>query len=417
MKVSVEGNRFTIDGVKTVLKIRSSFATAVYTDRLVHGDGRYADIQDRWFERVTKQGFHGIRMFGETSGWEGDHPWFSHYPTSRAVWPYPQLRNGDRPRNLTMHMQHMICNIIERLEKHGLICEYTTDATLKHDDVDAGTIGHCIRQTAMFFQAIEAGDPHNIIHPDVKNRYHALIGKPIPIIHELHNEWGAHNQAGLTLAELNMQFVRHRRLKDGEPEQWPRGIIGVSDGGGNEVYWNIGRPDGADYVALHPKRGGDWWEQTNLEQRYASSHPRYYNESKHYCSPEEYAEWVGSAFSHGSSTDNLNNYKHFMDETMNNGISFCVHDLVGMGSGYYPDGSEAPLSPLEKTFGEVMPPTETLIYETAIRAAYRTVLKREVDAGGLNNYSTLLKDRAITVSQMVDNLYNSDEYRDNKDLW
>lgn len=232
-----------------------------------------------------------------------------------------------------------------------------TDATLKHDGVSAGTIGHCIRQTASFLYHVENTilDPQ-VIDTRIWDTFKGVLSTgETNIFHELHNEWDAHNQAGLDLHELTMQFIRHRRVTSGYPEQWPRGIVGVSHGGKDEVEYPVSRPDGADYVAIHPIRQGEWWLKSDLERRYTHK-PRYYNESKCYLSPKEWNTWVESGtFSAIACTKELDKYMRFMEETQHNGISFCVHDFVGMASGFF-DKEELPYSPLEEELGGVIPP-------------------------------------------------------------
>lgn len=359
MRITVSGSDFLINGVPKTLLMRSSFSTMAYLSKWAKGQGGFwEDAVDHFFERCKSQGFDGVRIFGETSGWlRGSSRFFSKQATEQNVWDLNRLRSGIRPKNLTLLNQKIILKLIEKLQKHSLIAEYVTDATLKGDGVSAGTIGHCIRQTASFFYHVENGilDP-DVIDSRIVNQFsEVLTSGDINLFHELHNEWDAHNRAGLDLRELKLQFIRHRRIKDGTPEQWPRGIVGVSHGGRNEVDYPVGRPNGADYVALHPSRSGQWWTYTDLERRY-STKPRYYNESKCYLSPEEWVKWVeGGVFRTNSCTKELNKYLRFMEETLHNGISFCVHDFVGMASGFF-EKEELPTSPLEEELGGVVPP-------------------------------------------------------------
>jgi hypothetical protein len=326
IRVGVKGNRFTLNGKPKVLLMRSGFAVMTYIDRWARGQGgHWLRKVDDFFERTAAIGCDGVRVFGETRGWEGRHAFFGELATSE-MWDYQALRRGHRPRQLTTHNQKCIRKLIELLRKHGLIAEYVTDATLKHDDVSAA----CSRQTARFFREEEERDGD------------------INIFHELHNEWDAHNQAGLDLNELRMQFARHRRLDEvGEPEQWPRGIVGVSHGGRDHIAYPVGRPAGADYVALHPDRGGEWWKHTNLEKRY-EHFPRYYNESKCLTSNKEWVKWVQPGhFRQSACTKDVDTYLEYMRETIANGISFCIHDVVGMEAGWW-DGERALVTPLEK---------------------------------------------------------------------
>jgi PAS domain-containing protein len=53
---------------------------------------------------------------------------------------------------------------------------------------------------------------------------------------------------------------------------------------------------------------------------------------------------------------NLHSYLQFMRGTLDNGISFCVHDFVGMASGEF-EGDTLPLTPLELELQGATPPT------------------------------------------------------------
>jgi hypothetical protein len=364
IRVGVDGPQFTLNGKPTPLFTRSAFAVTAYLDRWASGWGpKWEDMVDQFFDRCKHQGFNGVRVFGETSGWKRPRPgntispFFSKYPTSDKMWLYEELWREQRPKRLTTQNQKVILKLIEKLQKHDLVCEYVTDATLKHDDVSAAMISQCIRQTARFLRHIEDGVlDFKVIEPSLVEKYSHLFSKDVNIFHELHNEWDAHNKAGLKLGELNMQFTRHRRYANAEPEQWPRGIVGVSHGGRNSVLYNVGRPHGADYVALHPERQGEWWKHTDLEKRY-KEFPRYYNESKLYLSEEEWDRWVEpGVFSRTSGTKDLGKYIDFMEETIGNGISFCVHDVVGMQAGFTEENKASKRTKLEEYLGEAPPP-------------------------------------------------------------
>ena len=226
VRVSTSGNRFTLNGEPVVLRTVSSFSTMAYLDRWARGlGGRWERQVDLYFERVAKQGLHGVRVFGETTDWarrgeQREHPVFNESrATSERMWDYNQLKVGGRPERVTRHNEAIIRKLVEKLQDHGLIAEYVTDATLKHTPgVGWGVIGHCIRATAAFLRSLEEelGD--------------------INLFHELHNEWDANSGTSWArddigydeaLNEVNRQFVRHRRIGSDGPEQWPRGIVGV----------------------------------------------------------------------------------------------------------------------------------------------------------------------------------------------
>ncbi len=416
IRVGILGNRFTLNGEPVVLRTVSSFSTMAYLDRWARGlGGKWENMVDRYFERVTQQGLHGVRVFGETTDWArrgGDdrHAVFNESrATSARMWNYGQLEAGIRPTALTAHNEQIIKKLVEKLQNHGLIAEYVTDATLKHTPrVGWSVISHCIRQTASFLQSLqnELGD--------------------INLFHELHNEWDANSGTSWArdnigyeeaLAEVNSQFVRHRRLSGGEPEQWPRGIVGVSHGGRDTVDYRVGRPDGSDYVALHPIRRGRWWAKTNLENRYRDR-VRYYNESKNYTSPAEWVEFIeGGAYSPTSSTQDLARYLEFTDGTLANGIAVCYHSHVGICSGFFEE-EEQPLSPLEQELirraEEPVPPV-TFKFGPIIELAYQEILERKADENGLRAYNERMI-QGLAEAGLREDLLRSAEFRDKNPL-
>ena len=410
IRVGVLENRFTLNGDPVVLRTVSSFSTMAYLDRWARGlGGKWEQRVDRYFERVTEQGLHGVRVFGETTDWArrgggGRHAVFNESrATSERMWDYNQLKAGIRPKRVTRHNEKIIRKLVEKLQKHGLIAEYGTDATLKHTPgIGWGVISHVIRQTASFFQTLEneLGD--------------------INLFHELHNEWDANSGTSWArddigyeeaLSEVNNQFLRHRRSGGGEPEQWPRGIVGVSHGGRDTVDYKVGRPGGSDYVALHPIRRGQWWTKTNLENRYRDR-ARYYNESKNYTSPEEWREFIeGGAYSATSSTQNLGRHLEFTDGALKNGIAVCYHTHVGICSGFFEE-QEQPLSPLEQELirrAEGPGQPATFKFSPIIEMAYEDILGRKADMNGLRAYNDRMK-RGLTEAELREELLRSTEF-------
>ncbi|MGH9429498.1 MAG: hypothetical protein ACRD2L_24700, partial [Terriglobia bacterium] len=64
IKVDIRGNQFTLNNVPTILKMRTSFGI---TRKMLLG--QVAEVE-KWFDRVKRQGFQGIRLFGETDIWD-----------------------------------------------------------------------------------------------------------------------------------------------------------------------------------------------------------------------------------------------------------------------------------------------------------------------------------------------------------
>jgi hypothetical protein len=304
------------------MKMRSSFAFMRHLDQWALGNGGvHEDRADRWLERCKKQGFDGIRVFGETNYWTGG----DFYPTIKTVgpiWDWGALQNGHRPDRMTPHNDKIIRKLIEKLKKHDMICNYVVDATMKHSGINAGTIGHCIRQTANFMNALEKE-----------------LGS-VNLWIEGHNEWAAHNQAKLDIWELNQQALRFRR-----EDQWPGSIITVSESvGANKFSYKVGGKY-YDAVDIHPDRKGEWWKLPgNWGHLNGQGVPVYFSETIHYMSPEQWDYWVPKIPKWaGLSTKNWERLIEFMETSTGAGASFCVHDMTGQMT-----DPDAPISPLEE---------------------------------------------------------------------
>jgi hypothetical protein len=301
-----------------------------HLDRWANGlGGEHEDRVDRWFERVKRQGFDGVRVFGETNYWVGG-PFYPKLATVGPIWDWRALQAGHRPERVTIHNDKIIRKLVEKLKAHELIADYVVDATMKHSGISAETIGHCIRQTANYMMELEKE-----------------LGS-LNLWIEGHNEWRAHNQAGLNLWELNQQAIRFRR-----PEQWPGSIITVSESVGTNKYtYEVGGKH-YDAVDIHPDRKGEWDAlPRNWKQLTSQGVPCYFSETMHYMTHDQWDLWVPQIPKWaGMSTVQHDRVLLFMDRAINEGISFCVHDLTGQLT-----DPDQPWSPLEKELGDQGPP-------------------------------------------------------------
>lgn len=321
MQIGRTGDRFTIDNVPTVLMMRTSSAVMTHLDRWALGQGgMHEDLVDRWFERVKRQGFHGVRVPGEAHYWTKG-PFYPRIATRGPIWNWSALQAKHRPTTISRHNRTMIRKLVEKLKKHDLICEYIVDATMKHSDILAGPIGHCIRQTANYMNELEL---------ELGSLNLWLSG---------HNEWAEHNKAGLTTWELNQQAKRFRRR-----EQWPGSIITVSESKGvNQFSYRVGH-EYYDAVDIHPDRTGEWWKlPRNWKYLRSRGVPCYFSETNHYMTQDQWGMWIPQIpdWRYISTTDH-DKVVQFLDISINKGISFCVHDLTGQLS-----DPDQPWSPLE----------------------------------------------------------------------
>jgi hypothetical protein len=213
------------------------------------------DKVDGLFERIEEQGYDGIYLPTETF----DMP----YSTSREAWDYGALKNGHRPHRLTKFMQRKLFQLINRLNKYGMVCGLVIDHTLHKQNIPSGTLDHCIRQMGRWLRAVDKGqwdpdDTEGIPDPDLAEEFSHLIGKPnapanLPIFVVFHDRVYEGDTSGTVPGDIHMQFKRWRRLDDGFPEQWPEGQCGTTTRWTDFPDYPIGGKDGADYVDLYPK--------------------------------------------------------------------------------------------------------------------------------------------------------------------
>jgi hypothetical protein len=368
-----------------------------------------------WIEWNQSLGINLLRVFGETEDWY-DHGMFGSPPNNKKVWNLDELRAGHRPKSLTVKNEKMVTELFRLSHQTGMAFEYVIDATLKHTPgVDAGVIGHCIRQTMSKFRTLQSEYPGALI----------LVN--------FHNEWGAHNKAGLTLQELNSQAMRARRWKKGsetavqftkpgegwEPEQWPEGAIMVDHGGRDDFEYRCGTgPYDFAMAAIHPERvpeDREWWQMPNtLPWLRSHGRPVYFSESKLNVDDRDAARAMAWYGNRRSWSDDLEHYIDFMETAKDNGIHFCIHDEKGMQTDA---GWPRLTTRLEEYLGgnppPPPPPPEGVDFRREIDAAYQLVLGRDADPSGYKTYNKALNDGG-TWYHLVDNLMRSEERKNKK---
>lgn len=427
----------------TPFRTASAFSTALFLDRFLRGQGgQWLERVRRFIDRKQAQGVVGGRVFLQTCDWRrGDHPFFSDRGSSKKadnafgfesrMWDYGALARGERPTKLTAHTQSYLLKLVEIARETDFKWELSLDATLKHTPgVGWNVIGHTIRQTAAFLRGVHRAewDP-STMDERFRGRFDAAAG-PIDelIAVELHNEWDAHSRGaweedGLdragALREVNRQLERM-----GREEQWPEGAVFVSHGGRDTIEYD---PSDASAVAVHPARpslelGG------RLDPLKRFGKPVYANEIVHYIDPSMWGATVGSGvFRPGSSTSDARAWVNFVDELLARGIWVCEHSLVGMANGFWLENgtwSEMLIDEAEKIRGgdsrpvpgpgpapEPTPAPSRLRYAPVIALAYRDILDREPDEGGLEAYNDAMS-RGLTEAEVREALIRSAEYEE-----
>jgi hypothetical protein len=423
------------------LVMTSAFSAAMFIDRWLWGmGGNWLTYLERFIERKQRQGCDGMRVFGETTNWDdrddnpnNDHPFFNHYRcTSLRMWDYNALRRDQRPERLTVHNQLLILKLMELAQKRGFKIEYVTDATLK-GNYSWNVIGQCIRETAYFFRCVDTNNfdldhlGHETNH-ELTDKVGAAFDRIVKPIrgwwtHETHNEWDAHSKPSwemsdmdraAALAEVNNQLRRHHEKED----HWPEGEVGVSHGGRDSIEYRVGPPLGCDVIRIHPSRSGNWSEVGN-RFKHLESHGQhiYMNETKHFIDPDYWWTIDQGWFRLGSSTKDVARILRFEQECLAKGYSFCRHGLVDMACGMWVDGDvyvDMALDARERATGggsPPPPPPPKYKYLVPVDLAYRQLLGRPADPGGLAHYDALMES-GMTEADMREQLIRSQEYED-----
>jgi hypothetical protein len=242
INVTTSGNRWELNGRKTGMMLR--WAPAVSQSL---GQGRKSAVRE-YFRRTKEYSFDGVSVPLET---RNGGP----FDTKSNLWDYGALRNGHRPTGLTRPMQRMLFNLIELLQETGLVANVIWNYTLSDDpEIVAGTVGHCFRQLARWFQAVESGewDREDEGIPDalLAEEYKHLLGKPVNVFVTLHHK--TQLTGGLTLNgpirdwvddkgrekhgdSLQTQFNRLRDYWHGHPIQWPSAVVGTGPNRSNTL--------------------------------------------------------------------------------------------------------------------------------------------------------------------------------------
>jgi len=413
--VEVKNGKILFDGRETYVLGRTSFKLMALLNQHFKGSpANDAPLHqaEKWIEWCQKLGFNLLRIFGETEDWlVNRHPMFGSYPQNHKVWDLNQLLRGERPRRLTRLNERMLEMLFKLSQSTGMAFEYVVDATLKHTKrnnghIPAGTIGHCIRQTLTFMRTLQGGFPK------------------AKIIVNFHNEWDAHNKAGLELGELNAQAGRARRWVrvDGnkketaksftspgagfEPEQWPEAVIMVDHGGRDDIEYRCGSgTDDFMLAAIHPERASrDWWElPPTLNELRSFGQPVYFSESKMFVDPadrERAGQWYGG--NRRSWTDDLTRYLQFIETAKNEDIHFCLHDEKGVGT--YINWKKSPIESELDAGVEPPPVLPDLTPKPPPPSKDYEIISTLADSRGRKTFSIEFPDQPVLVTGVGEDL-------------
>jgi hypothetical protein len=333
-EIRKDGRHFTLNGKKTKLRMRTSFKFMGWLMEGKEGKAR------RWLERVKKQGFHGIRVFGETHLW--GPPFFGLPPVNHPFNLNSGVGSGFK---LTPKHKQVLRRFVELLQEYDLVSEYSVLATLKgtwnqdprvangHDVV--GWNSHALRTVSEEFLKIR----------DQLGATNCLF--------ETFNEFDAH-AVSIPRGELHNE-ARRWKVRD-----LPGSLIGVSRGGRWDFDYDVG--DGArqfSHCNIHSPRRAKWFEIADDLQRVrgvVGEHPIYLNENMHYMTQAEWDEWIPKVpkWANLSTTDWVRIQQQW-NYAYNADVSYCVHDFIGMQTD--PDAEWSPLEHAHaEQFGDGGPP-------------------------------------------------------------
>jgi hypothetical protein len=278
-----------------------------------------------------------LRVFLETEGWVPTADgMFGGSPNDPGFWDLDKLRDGRREHGMHPRGKRTLEWFFKQSHETGVAFELVIDATLKHNNIPKGEIDHVIRQTGLEMGRLSIRYPKALVIPNCRN------------------EIFAHNQAGHTLAEVNMWAYRWER--DG---YWPGSQPVVCPGGGDFIPYHVTKPGGHGFAMnlIHPDRNPrdrHWWQMPPRQQK--ADMPYGFNESMYYVEKEDKERALRWYRSDGWTT-HFKNYVKFAEAAIDFTNYFVFHDEKGCQSDVNWPRSE--LSRLEEHFrisGPVDPP-------------------------------------------------------------
>lgn len=458
-ELTISEGKFWFNGVKQEMVWgRSCFKLpAVVTYHFAgKGGGPYSLGAARdWVDHNLSLGVMGCRALLETQGWaqcesggqvddgKPDNCMFGSEPRDQGFWDVQALRNGGRPTSLTGIGQATLRWFFETSQETGFMFELVIIATLKHDDVAVEQQQHVIRQTLVAMRDLQKEFPQALILANVINEWDA------------HSDWDVDGVNG-----VNMLAVRNDRWKNEagqtrvsltspgpgfEPEQWAGGPVIVDGGGSNRIEYEVGPEAGRFRGAfVHPTRDSSWHLWPDPQERAwmvqdARGMPWGATESMYSVDSED--EQRASGWYRGGAGDrwtpDCGRYTEFLNHinlswqddrnaatgAVTHGIAYFVaHDEKGVQSDVDWPRAETCFERWAKAnLSAVDPgpaPPKQLVYDPIINGAYRYVLAREADPGGIATYNEWLRG-CLPVNGFIEcrnalekSLFESHEYQE-----
>jgi hypothetical protein len=325
--VDRKAKMFTLNGVRTQLRFRTSFKLLGYLWNNQKAMAR------NWLERCKSQGFHGVRFFGEYHfwNWETENIFWGLDPT---LTPYDLGYDGPNSHwKLKRKHQRAIRQLVDLLVEYDMIGEYSVLATLKGHEPNYGDPrskgdvvsynSHALRVTAEYLNEINATN----------------------LIYELYNEYDVD---GVRIPEYEM-LAQLQRWKTRDLEG---SLVGVSMG----KPWSLDPLTGPTHYNIHTGRGKRWWELDGLAtaREQAKARPIFLNENYPYGTKEQIDKWGWG----NRITKDWARIQQQWNNAYNSQYKvagFCVHDLTGCLTD--PTIAESPMEAAHREqFGEGSPP-------------------------------------------------------------
>lgn len=403
-KIKVVGSQFEIDGQRRPYLIQSWFKMMSWLRAPTLDMGK----AHRACERIEELGFDGIRIFDEHHDWEGNTFLTHGAPLSK---PYNLRQTTSSAFDLSGEQKVSYLRLLELLSQHDLIAELCINATIK---TSPGYLGGKPDRTVRYWERMLRTVMQYVNQHDVEGR----------IIWENCNEFDAHISTDayrfLRFDSNGVDLVP--RMAERAEQDAPGRPFGISQGGEWEPIKYKAPP--YTHANIHSTRHADWWnisDKINKAKAMFAGVPLALNENMHGMSRAQWDYWVTQGhhpnpakLANQSVPDTdvdvelmLRQYTAARDAE----VSYCLHNANGIFS-----DPDLPLDGFELALA-VKPPPARLKYETFVRDAYRKVLHRDADQGGLEHYNRVIETGEIQPTDLINILYRSKEYLGRPDLW
>jgi hypothetical protein len=408
INVKVRDKKWWLNDAAVAPRIQTSFKWFGYVYPGPHQDLGKARA---WLERLQEYGFHGGRFFLEANGWAlGGHPFWSAAPHV-APWNLSQPTNSNF--KLSTAQKRSLEWAAQVLMDMDLIGEFVINATIKESP---GPLHNRTKQTVQYWERMQRTTMQFLRDIGATN-----------IWYENTNEYGAHVDGDVFDAIISpppgktrtlLEFMAYRARGVDHP-----GVpCGISHGGRWDIQYPVKLGDlwAFSHVNIHSTRHGEnWHEVRGRINRLFMLHGTavFLNENMFHMTPEQWHYWVTegnwgqSQKLANQSTTHTAKIIHQMQETLDMGAGYCLHNMNGAASDPDAAPDEAELW-VRQEYGDGPGPDPVLRFDHIIQQAFREILLRDVDPEGLASYNHAMREGMLTEWQLRQVLMLSPEYKE-----